>query len=140
MVCGNVQMVIKFFKLLVAKAENVHSDSGEHEQPTKDQTVERKMIRITRIKNRFDPEYDAAKISQGYRDLSLNVEVGWIKHEKGLEFLPVDEWATRSGAKRHICEIQVHVERIFEETGRYTRASTTAGVQNYQIYRDLLIR
>ena len=141
MVCKDIPAVSKFFELLVAKADNVQGKELDV-CPKSPQLgrPERKMIRITRVKNRFDLEYDATELSQGYRDLSLNVEVGWIKHDTGLEFIPVNEWMSRTGVKRHICEIQVHVERVFEATGRYHRASGTKAVRNYHTFRDLMSR
>ncbi|KAJ1475269.1 hypothetical protein T484DRAFT_1829108, partial [Baffinella frigidus] len=62
------------------------------------------MFRITAIKNRFDESYDDIK-SGGYRDLSLNVEVGWVMAEGVVSFEKVKDWA-RLECQRHICEIQ----------------------------------
>ena len=148
MVCRGVPDLNKLLDILVSKAQNMDHSLLEEDvdldgsidalPKLKLQRPERMMIRITRIKNRFDPEYDASALSGGYRDLSLNVEVGWVKHDKGLEFVPVDEWSDRMGLKRHICEIQIHVEKVFEATGRYHRASVTQGVRNYRTYRDLM--
>ena len=79
----------------------------------------------------------------GYRDLSLNVEVGWLKHDSGCEFLPVEAWDTARNVKTHICEIQIHVDTIFELTGRGLRPTDAnfrkTALANYHSYRDLMI-
>jgi len=65
------------------------------------------MFRITAIKNRFDESYDDT-MSGGYRDLSLNVEVGWVMKEGLVSFEKVRDWG-RLVCQRHICEIQVRL-------------------------------
>mmetsp|Transcript_69487 Transcript_69487/g.159366 ORF Transcript_69487/g.159366 Transcript_69487/m.159366 type:complete len:135 (+) Transcript_69487:306-710(+) len=65
------------------------------------------MFRITAIKNRFDESYDDNK-SGGYRDLSLNVEVGWTIKDGAVFFENVQDWNALE-CQHHICEIQVHL-------------------------------
>uniref|UniRef100_A0A7S4P367 Uncharacterized protein n=1 Tax=Guillardia theta TaxID=55529 RepID=A0A7S4P367_GUITH len=75
----------------------------------------KKLFNITSIKNRFDPKYDARE-SAGYRDLCVNVEMGWKLKDfpRGLEVVPVCRWKETPGLIKHICEIQVTTEDIFE--------------------------
>lgn len=87
------------------------------------------MLRIRRIKNRYDKKYDARTLSMGYRDLSILVEVGWIERGETIEFVPVGEW--NSGTSRHICEIQVHVRATYEIKVAETHTK-------YCKYRDLM--
>jgi hypothetical protein len=61
------------------------------------------LFRLCTIDNRFDPDYDPEE-SAGYRDVSINIEVGWKMQEGVVVFLPVHEWGDYH---RHICEVQV---------------------------------
>jgi hypothetical protein len=53
---------------------------------------------------RLDPKYQDAE-TMGYRDLSLNVEVGWVMHQGIVQFEPVKHWESKQ-CNTHICEIQ----------------------------------
>jgi hypothetical protein len=67
-----------------------------------------KVLKLTKIRNRLDPDYNVEE-SVGFRALTLGVEVCWIRHEKGVTFLPICKWGA-SGSQKHICEIQIVVE------------------------------
>ena len=164
-VCDTLDDVLMFVCELIERAfvgETISSlwagDQEKHAQ---------KKVRITSLKNRFHDDYDSS-ITQGYRDLSLGVEVSmglclrvlvcdmfvgdsgfsaldvclcgmlsclraevsvvrraliiclyplqvcWLRHESGLEFLPASKWGEYKNEKRHICEIQVHLRSIIE--------------------------
>ena len=95
--------------------------------------VRPRLLRLTKIKNRLDPDYDATE-SLGFRALALGLEVCWVRRERGLTFLPVDQWGTE-GSKRHICEIQVlvegaaHINQVDHELYQY-----------YRDWRDLMFK
>jgi hypothetical protein len=63
------------------------------------------VFRITALENRFDPSYDYLA-SMGYRDLALNVEVGWIMQKGMVSIQKVRDWRPLN-CITHICEIQV---------------------------------
>jgi hypothetical protein len=60
---------------------------------------------MTALENRFDPSYDYLA-SMGYRDLALNVEVGWIMQKGMVSIQKVRDWRPLN-CITHICEIQV---------------------------------
>jgi hypothetical protein len=89
------------------------------------------IFRITALENRFDPSYNDVE-SMGYRDLALNVEVGWLisKGSKGtpvVAFQKVRDWR-RLNCPTHICEIQVRTSAIHERA--------VAGREEYVILRN----
>jgi hypothetical protein len=89
------------------------------------------IFRITALENRFDPSYNDVE-SMGYRDLALNVEVGWLisKGSKGtpvVAFQKVRDWR-RLNCPTHICEIQVRTSAIHERA--------IAGREEYVILRN----
>jgi len=88
------------------------------------------MFRLLKIENRFDENYDADVLSAGYRDVSMNVEVGWQMEDGLVVFKPVREWGKM---RRHICELQVHL-RGFNIT------ASEQHHQNYVEWRDMLTR
>jgi hypothetical protein len=102
-VADNLVDVMNFFLLVesmsvVGLAENTRQDPCDK--------LGEQIFRITSVQNRFDNAWDD-KRSMGYRDLCLNVEVGWIISNEGvLTFQKVRDW-TRLCCITHICEIQV---------------------------------
>jgi hypothetical protein len=76
------------------------------------------IFRITALENRFDASYND-ETSMGYRDLALNVEVGWLINNGCVSFQKVRDWR-RLRCITHICEIQVRTRAIHEcaEAGR----------------------
>jgi hypothetical protein len=83
------------------------------------------IFRITALENKFDPSYDA-EASMGYRDLALNVEVGWLVSDGMVSFQKVRNWRLLN-CLTHICEIQIR-----------TRSIHTCAVEGHQEY--LLLR
>jgi hypothetical protein len=71
-------------------------------------------FRITQVKNRFHHKSEYYDPGTGYRDLSLNLEVGWNYDFDILTFLPVQEWS-KGVTEQHIIEVQVcaHVYLFF---------------------------
>jgi hypothetical protein len=63
-------------------------------------------FRITQVKNRFHHKSEFYDPGTGYRDLSLNLEVGWNYDFDVLTFLPVQEWS-KGVTEQHIIEVQV---------------------------------
>jgi hypothetical protein len=84
---------------------------GEEQLNTGDE-----IFMITALENRFDPSY-ADESSMGYRDLALNIEVGWLmssdSHSGMVSFQKVRDWR-RLNCYTHICEIQVRTRTIHE--------------------------
>ena len=81
---------------------------------------------ITALENRFDPSY-AVETSMGYRDLALNVEVGWLISNGMVSFQKVRDWR-RINCYTHICEIQVRTRSMHE--------LAVEGHQEYLIHRN----
>jgi len=102
-VADSLVEVMDFFLLIesmsvVGLAENTRQDPFDK--------LGEQIFRITSVVNRFDDAWDDER-SMGYRDLCLNVEVGWIISNEGvLTFQKVCDW-TKLGCITHICEIQV---------------------------------
>ena len=139
LVCGTVKQAHAFFRKVMDMSVvlGVPGALGEHDDKTGEGAFgAHRKLRITGVKNRFGPNYNAEQ-SQGYRDLSLQIEVCWVKHAQGIEFLPVSQWGTQRGEKRHICEVQVHLKALLEVKG-VGHAQAAKGHQNYQEYRDLM--
>ena len=84
------------------------------------------IFRITALENRFDPSYNDVE-SMGYRDLALNVEVGWLIRKGMVAFQKVRDWR-RLNCPTHICEIQVRTSAIHERA--------VAGREEYVILRN----
>eukprot|EP00960_Hanusia_phi_P008782 251777-Hanusia_phi.AAC.1 len=68
-------------------------------------SFEEPFFRITQVKNRFHSDSHHCNKLTGYRDLSLNVEVGWTFESNELIFLPVREW-NQETTEQHIVEVQ----------------------------------
>jgi hypothetical protein len=68
------------------------------------------IFRITALENRFDPSYNDVG-SMGYRDLALNIEVGWLVSKGLVAFQKVCDWQ-RLNCLTHICEIQIRTRAI----------------------------
>jgi hypothetical protein len=84
------------------------------------------IFRITALENKFDPSYDA-EASMGYRDLALNVEVGWLVSNGMVSFQKVRNWR-RLKCLTHICEIQLRIRSI--------HTCAVQGHKEYVILRD----
>ncbi|KAJ1477114.1 hypothetical protein T484DRAFT_1963970, partial [Baffinella frigidus] len=114
----------------LAEAEKRGRGGGEG-NPVLDKSQGERTMRITAIKNRFDESYDDDK-SGGYRDLSLNVEVGWRMEEGMVSFEKVQDWG-RFECQRHICEIQVRLRSQHHQIvskGLHTRYVELRNQQN----------
>jgi hypothetical protein len=73
-----------------------------------DKSSDGKMFRLVGVKNRFKADYEDRE-SAGYRNMSINVEVGWEVIKGAVVFKPVSKWGS---VERHICELQVHLTGI----------------------------
>jgi hypothetical protein len=81
-------------------------DGSVHDSP--------RIMRITQLKNRLDLCYKDIE-SMGYRDLCLNVEVGWTVENGAVQLQDVKDWFYLD-CKTLICEIQgicMHVIYIY---------------------------
>ena len=85
---------------------------------------------ITALENRLDVAYDDSK-AWGFRNLPLNVEVGWILIGDKVSFQKVRDWK-RLGCTTHICEIQI-LTRDFHILAR-------DGHRQFRFLRDMLGR
>ncbi len=61
------------------------------------------IFRITALQNRFDPSCDDSA-NMGYRDLALNIEVGWLSRDN-VPFQKVRD-RRRVNCMTHICEFK----------------------------------
>mmetsp|Transcript_24498 Transcript_24498/g.48950 ORF Transcript_24498/g.48950 Transcript_24498/m.48950 type:complete len:163 (+) Transcript_24498:2-490(+) len=87
-------------------------------EPAKEQTEgqQSRIFRVMRCVNRLDPEYNAEQRSAGYRDVSLNLEVGWCDiagPEQEFRFEAVEDW-DRLRCQRHVCEVQLLLRSMHE--------------------------
>lgn len=89
-----------------------------------------RIFRITALENRLDVAYDDSK-TWGFRNLPLNVEVGWILIGDKVSFQKVRDWK-RLGCTTHICEIQI-LTRAFHNLAR-------DGHRQFRFLRDMLGR
>ena len=88
------------------------------------------LFRFTAIENKFDPSYDD-ETSMGYRDLALNIEVGWIVSSdvmSAVSFQKVRDWR-RLNCITHICEIRIRT--------RSGHACALEGHEDYLLFRGL---
>jgi hypothetical protein len=88
---------------------NVEDDTRSRESLSSsqlDRLQEDIYFRITRVKNRFHHKSEYYDPATGYRDLSLNLEVGWNYESDTLTLLPVQEWS-KGVTEQHIIELQV---------------------------------
>eukprot|EP00960_Hanusia_phi_P039407 753875-Hanusia_phi.AAC.8 len=60
-----------------------------------------------RVKNRFHDSSRYYEPLNAYRNISINLEVGWVFEDDQCKFLPVDEWDLKV-AESHICELQMY--------------------------------
>ena len=51
------------------------------------------IMRVLRVRNRFDPDIPEAKLLGGYRDIGLKLELGYSMTASGdVKFLPCKRW------------------------------------------------
>ena len=99
---------------------------GSKESPGEHLDTGDQLFRITSIENRFDSSYDDEE-SMGYRDLALNVEVGWIVIGGTVYIQLVRDWR-RLNCTTHICEIQIRT--------RSGHVCAQEGHQDYLVLRN----
>ena len=98
---------------------------------TQDGGVSPRIFKICGLKNRLDPDDDAVK-TFGFRDLQLNLEVGF----KDGKIEPCQEppgVAWGPGVRQHICEVQVLL-KSFDEVLK--KCEVLKG-QSYKELRDM---
>ena len=92
----------------------VDNDSNNQTAPgilnrmVSDSQLDDQVFRITSVKNRFHQLSNSYDPATGYRDLSLNLEVGWSYDFDSAHpsFLPVYEW-NKGVTEQQIIEVQV---------------------------------
>jgi hypothetical protein len=123
-IADSLENVESFLQLLYSKSVVGLNTSFEEEGNGSEQGQGKRLdtgdeiFRITALENRFDPSY-ADETSMGYRDLALNIEVGWRSDTSDraiVSFQKVCDWR-RLNCITHICEIQVRTRAIHECTG-----------------------
>ncbi|EKX32373.1 hypothetical protein GUITHDRAFT_121453 [Guillardia theta CCMP2712] len=85
---------------------------GEEQEQEEGGKSER-FFRITQVKNRFHSDSHHFNPMTGYRDLSLNLEVGWTFSRNSVIFLPVEEWE-QGAVDRYIIEVQIHFKGFYD--------------------------
>ncbi|EKX31031.1 hypothetical protein GUITHDRAFT_122765 [Guillardia theta CCMP2712] len=104
---------------------------GGKQQQQQQSPSSQPLFRIVRVKNRFSDSSRYYEPENAYRNLSINLEVGWVFEEEQCKFLPVSEWDLKM-AETHICELQVHLLSLYEQYQE--------GSKNYVLWRDMLTR
>ena len=135
-ISDSLENVKDFLRLLYSKSVVGLDTSPEEEgkcskqRPGEQLGTGDELFRITAIENRFDPSYED-ETSMGYRDLALNIEVGWIVSSdvmSAVSFQKVRDWR-RLNCITHICEIRIRT--------RSGHACALEGHQNYLVFRGL---
>eukprot|EP00293_Proteomonas_sulcata_P010092 CAMPEP_0184309366 /NCGR_PEP_ID=MMETSP1049-20130417/17550_1 /TAXON_ID=77928 /ORGANISM="Proteomonas sulcata, Strain CCMP704" /LENGTH=264 /DNA_ID=CAMNT_0026622241 /DNA_START=45 /DNA_END=839 /DNA_ORIENTATION=+ len=108
------------------QANDESNEEGRNKPPQEKQP---RIFRLVRIKNRFADNSAAYDANLGYRDLSLNLEVGWISENGRVSFLPVREWAKTEGTQRHVFEVQILLKSF------HRIATDRHGI--YELYRNM---
>jgi len=121
-VADSLENVEDFLQLLYSMSVVGLDSSLEEEQLNSGDEI----FMITALENRFDPSY-AVETSMGYRDLALNVEVGWLISNGMVSFQKVRDWR-RINCYTHICEIQVRTRSMHK--------LAVEGHQEYLRHRD----
>mmetsp|Transcript_32620 Transcript_32620/g.76001 ORF Transcript_32620/g.76001 Transcript_32620/m.76001 type:complete len:983 (-) Transcript_32620:1453-4401(-) len=139
------QIVVESLSELVMVVKRILNVSAHHGEPERENMNEDgkaesydlvdKMVKVTCVKNRFDDSEDGIKesgfnMSNGYRDLSLNLEFGWTWVEGCFTFLPVRDWSS-AASDTHICELQIRLKPMQDAV------SSKGGHANYERWRDL---
>jgi hypothetical protein len=68
--------------------EGKEDGKGSRERLGESLDTDDRIFRITELENRFDPWYND-DMSMGYRDLALNVEIGWLISNGMVQFQKV---------------------------------------------------
>ena len=89
------------------------------------------MFRITGCKNRFRAGSKHFTQETGFRNIVFTIQVGWEFREEECMLVPVSMWRELD-ADTLICEIQIHLESL------YNRCARSDNISNYKSYRDLL--
>jgi hypothetical protein len=115
-IANSLENVKDFLQLLcsrsVAGLDTSDEGNGLRQRQGEQLDTGDEIFRITALENRFDPSHDD-ELSWGYRDLAMNVEVGWIVSSGMVSFQKVCDWR-RLNCITHICEIQVRTRAIHE--------------------------
>jgi len=108
---------------------------------------EKKLFRITACKNRFRDGSEHFDEITCFRNISLNLEIGWVFRESLCVLLPVSHWQSEN-ANTLICEVQIHLDSLMHMThdvlgvcahGSALKDKTRAleARRDYILYRDL---
>jgi hypothetical protein len=100
---------------------------GPRSTESQDQDNSPRIFKICGLKNRLNPDDDAEE-TFGFRDLQLNLEVGF----QNGKIVPCQESSLAAwgpGIKRHICEVQVLIKSFAEvlERHEYRKLRDIAG-------------
>eukprot|EP00960_Hanusia_phi_P001786 51087-Hanusia_phi.AAC.1 len=101
----------KFLGWLVSSKREEKTSQEEQQQlmhspKTEQRGSKERWFRMTQVKNRLHPSSHFFNPMTGYRDLSLNLEVGWTFDSGSVVFLPVEDWEQHA-AESYIVEVQV---------------------------------
>ena len=139
------RVVFKDIRSILAFVQDIQSRSwGYDSAATQDGGVSPRIFKICGLKNRLDPDDDAVK-TFGFRDLQLNLEVGFKdgkiepcqeppkreESESSKDQRPGAAWGP--GVRQHICEVQVLLKSFDEVLKKY---EVLKG-QSYKELRDM---
>jgi len=109
-VCNDITKAAQVLKVIVAKCSSDDKPQSTKYAAARSGMEDDIILRVHKIKNRFDPEYDDTTTA-GYRDIALQVEVGWIVGKDGMcWFVPVSHWKSDVRVDRLVCEVQIQVK------------------------------
>jgi len=127
-----VEQLLAFLESISVIGTKQERRGGKQQQQQQQQSPSSQpLFRIVRVKNRFSDSSRYYEPENAYRNLSINLEVGWVFEEEQCKFLPVSEWDLKM-AETHICELQVHLLSLYEQYQE--------GSKNYVLWRDMLTR
>ena len=126
------RVVFKDIRSILAFVQDIQSRSwGYDSAATQDGGVSPRIFKICGLKNRLDPDDDAVK-TFGFRDLQLNLEVGFKDGKiEPCQEPPGAAWGP--GVRQHICEVQVLLKSFDEVLKKY---EVLKG-QSYKELRDM---
>ena len=94
------------------------------------------VFNICSLKNRLVDKYDVTE-SFGFRDLQLNLEVGWSNGK----IVPKENWGSQN-VRKHVCEVQVMIKSfrdIIDNTAsgfKWKNVGTAKPAQGRQLIND----
>jgi hypothetical protein len=134
-VCKELSHALQTLQNIMSKCS---TDIAAGHQYSKAWSDSDKILRVHRVRNRFQPGYNDRE-TVGYRDISVLVEVAWVVGKDGMcWFVPVSQWDTPPPSiriDRLVCEIQIQVGHLNRQSPKFAQQH-----ERYIHYRDSMSR